>query len=354
MKNGVLSAAALLAVFGLLLVGCDSGPDAGGGENGGDNGGSNLSGSITIEGSSTVEPISTKAGEEFNKDYPGVNVAVSGQGTGNGFKALSKKECDVSGASRPIKASERDACNEAGLRFYEIPVAYDGLSIVVNKANDFVDQLTVEQLKMIFREDMAVTMWNEVDPSWPEEEITIYAPGVASGTHDYFREVIGKKDDKNIRSDETITLSEDDKLLVTGVKGEEFSIGFFGFSYYKENEDDLKVVPIVDPNTGEAVTPTEATIESGEYAPFSRPLFIYVNAESYQRAEVAEFVDFYLENAAMIAEGARYVPLPAEIYAAARDRLDKDMSGTHYLDEEGEKRSGPVSDVYVEGNLISE
>ncbi|MCP4096837.1 MAG: phosphate-binding protein, partial [Planctomycetaceae bacterium] len=157
----------------------------------GDN--SSLSGNITIEGSSTVEPISNRAKEKFNGSFPNVNISVSGQGTGNGFKALGAKECDVSDASRPIKQKELEVCKSTGINFYEIPVAYDGLTIVVNKKNDFVDELTVEQLKQIFREDTAAKTWKDVNDAWPDKQITIYAPGIASGTHDYFVEVIGKK-----------------------------------------------------------------------------------------------------------------------------------------------------------------
>ncbi len=347
----------LIAVLAAgLLAGCGS-PDSrmmSGSSNGSASGGNaELAGRISIEGSSTVEPISLKAKEEFNKQYPGVNISVSGQGTGNGFKALAKKECDVSDASRPIKKKELDSCNAASLKFVEVPVAYDGLTIVVNKSNDFVDQLDVEQLKKIFREDLAAKTWQEINPDWPAEEITIYAPGIASGTHDYFMEVIARGADAGMRSDGQITLSEDDKLLVTGVKGEDYSIGFFGFSYFEANRDELKAVPIVGKD-GNPVTPSMATIESGEYSPFSRPLFIYVNTESYQRAEVREFVDFYLANISDIVTRARYVPLPADVYATARNNLDKGLTGTHYLDENGEKRPGGVSSVFVESNLVGQ
>ncbi len=339
-----------------LIAGCGntdtpSSSAGAGGSSGAAN--TNLSGSIVIEGSSTVEPISLKAKEEFNKQYPGVNISVSGQGTGNGFKALANKECDLSDASRPIKQAELDSCNAAGVKFLEVPVAYDGLTIVVNKDNDFVDQLDVEQLTKIFREDLAVKSWKEINPEWPDEEITIYAPGIASGTHDYFMEVIGKDAEAGMRSDGQITLSEDDKLLVTGVEGEKYAIGFFGFSYYEANKDELKAVKIVN-SDGTAVMPGMATIESGEYAPFSRPLFIYINTESYRRAEVREFVDFYLAQVADLVTQARYVPLPTDVYKRVRNNLDKGLTGTHYLDGKGEKRSGAVASVFVESNLTGQ
>ena len=178
-------------------------------------------------------------------------------------------------------------------------------------------------------------------------------PGIASGTHDYFVEVIGKKDKKGLRpGDEYCSLSEDDKQLVTGVEGSKYSIGFFGFSYYEANKDALKIVPIVDPKTKKAVTPSMATIESGEYAPFSRPLFIYVNPEQYSRLEVKKFVDFYVDNAKEIVSKASYVPLPDSVYSAAKTHLEKGLTGTHYLTADGEKRPGGIVELYKEENLI--
>jgi len=339
-------------VAGIGFVGCEGPADQGLSENGaGVPATSNLSGSVAIEGSSTVEPISNKAKEMFNERHPGVSVSVSGQGTGNGFKALAKAECDFSDASRPIKAKELKSCQDAGVQFIEIPVAYDGLTIMVNKENRFVNQLTIHQLKQIFREDSTATRWSDIDPSWPEEEIVIFAPGIASGTHDYFVEVIGKKDDKGMRSDSLITLSEDDKLLARGVKEDPYAIGFFGFAYYEADADNLNAVPIVN-SQGDAVAPTRETIENGTYEPFSRPLFIYVNAESYRRLEVSEFVNFYLLNIADIVNAAQYVPLPQEIYTAAMENLENGRTGTHYLTPDGEKRSGGIRDVFQPDNLL--
>lgn len=347
-------AVAVCAILALSL-GCENPKQSGGTGTGTEtkegSGAASLSGSVSIEGSSTVEPISNKAKEMFNAKFSGVNVSVSGQGTGNGFKALAAKECDVSDASRPIKGKEFDTCKEAGVSFFEVPVAYDGLTIVVNKENDFVTELTVDHLKKIFREDMAAKTWKEVNEAWPDEKISIYAPGIASGTHDYFVEVIGKADKKGLRSDDQTMLSEDDKSLVTGVKGDKFAIGFFGYSYFEANRDELKAVMIVNPSSSKAVMPSVDTIESGEYAPFSRPLLIYVNAESYQRAEVKEFVDFYLKNIVEIVKGADYVPLPKEVYDAAAERIAKEMVGTHYVDADGKKREGSVKEVYKADNL---
>jgi phosphate transport system substrate-binding protein len=362
MKKEVLAVA--IAAMLVVSFGCDSKPTptsstgasgvteaTGTSDQSGSEANKSLSGSVTIEGSSTVEPISNRAKEKFNEKYSNVNVSVSGNGTGNGFKALSSKECDVSDASRPIKAKEQKLCKEAEINFYEIPVAYDGLTIVINNENDFVKSLNVEQLTKIFREDFAAKTWKDVNEDWPDEKISVFAPGIASGTHDYFIEVIGKKDGKGMRNDDQTMKSEDDKSLVTGVKGDKFAIGFFGYSYYEANKDELKAVPIANED-GVAVTPSIETIESGEYAPFSRPLFIYVNSESYQRAEVKEFVDFYLDNVVDIVKDASYVPLPSEIYQAARDHIVKDLTGSHYLTEDGEKREGGVTTVYTVENLI--
>ena len=280
-----------------------------------------------------------------------MNISVGGEGTGNGFKALAAGECDISGASRPIKKKELDNVNAAEIKFVEVPVAYDGLTIVVNPANDFVTSLTVDQLKKIFREDFAAKTWKDVDPSWPAEKISLYIPGSASGTFDYFKEVIGKKDGKTLRSDSQVQDSEDDKMLVTGVKGEKFAIGFFGYSYYDANRDGLKAVSIVNPKTEKAVMPSIETIKSGDYAPFSRPLFVYVNTNSYQRLEVEEYVLFMFDNLSEIVEAAGYVPLPQEVTDAALDNVETTKVGTHFVDKEGEKRSGALESVFVPENL---
>ena len=310
-----------------------------------------LAGNVNIQGSSTVQPISNKCQELFNKEFPKVNISVGGEGTGNGFKALAAGECDISGASRPIKKKELDNVNAAEIKFVEVPVAYDGLTIVVNPANDFVTSLTVDQLKKIFREDFAAKTWKDVDPSWPAEKISLYIPGSASGTFDYFKEVIGKKDGKTLRSDSQVQDSEDDKMLVTGVKGEKFAIGFFGYSYYDANRDGLKAVSIVNPKTEKAVMPSIETIKSGDYAPFSRPLFVYVNTNSYQRLEVEEYVLFMFDNLSEIVEAAGYVPLPQEVTDAALDNVETTKVGTHFVDKEGEKRSGALESVFVPENL---
>ena len=241
---------------------------------------SKLEGTVEIDGSSTVAPITVEAADAFGETCPNVKIPVGVSGTGGGFKRFTKGGTDISDASRPIKFSEFEKCRENGVSFIELPVAYDGLTIVVNKENNWVDQLTVDQLKKIFRDDMKVQKWSDVQAGWPNTEIKIFAPGTDSGTFDYFKEVVVGKDKASIRDD--MSVSEDDNNLVLGVANTKEAIGFFGAAYYFENTDKLKAVKIVNPK-GKAVLPSADTIESGEYAPFSRPLFIYVNSKSARR-----------------------------------------------------------------------
>ncbi len=306
-----------------------------------------LRGRIEIDGSSTVYPISEAVSSAFNKRFPNVSVVVGVSGTGGGFQQFSRGQTDISDASRPIKADEFASCRDSGVQFVELPVAYDGLSIVVHKENTFIDQLTLEEITKIFRADEAATRWSEVRSEWPDSQIQIFAPGTDSGTFDYFMEVVAG-DDGTLRSD--MSTSEDDNVLVTGISGSPRAIGFFGVAYYEENRDKLRAVPVVNPKTGEAVMPTGEAIEGGEYAPFSRPLFIYVNNKSLRRPEVKRFVTFYLDNAAEMAATAGYVPLPEAVYAEAQSRLARRQTGTHYLTAELESRRGPVTEVYVEEN----
>ena len=309
----------------------------------------NLEGTVEIDGSSTVAPISIKAADMFGSVCPKVKVPVGVSGTGGGFKRFTIGETDISDASRPIKAKEFKKCIENGVEFVELPVAYDGLTIVINKANDWVDQLTVDQLKMIFRDDIKASKWSDVKEGWPEEEIKIFAPGTDSGTFDYFKEVMVGKEKASIRDD--MSVSEDDNILVNGVANTKTAIGFFGAAYYFENADKLKAVKIVN-KAGKAVGPSPEAIESGSYNPFSRPLFIYVNAKSLKRPEVKQFVKHYLKNAADIADEVGYVGLPEEISNAAAKCFKGKKTGTHFLDSNMEKRSGSVPDIYKQENLI--
>ncbi|WP_164102666.1 PstS family phosphate ABC transporter substrate-binding protein [Candidatus Laterigemmans baculatus] len=309
-----------------------------------------LTGDVSIDGSSTVYPISEAAAAQFQKRYPNVGVTVGQSGTGGGFKRFTKGETDISDASRSIKQEEFESARQSGAAFVEMPIAFDGLTIVVHPKNDWVDQITVDELKKIFTAEGQAKNWSDVREGWPEKEIAIFAPGTDSGTFDYFNEVVAGEDGQ-MRSD--MSTSEDDNVLVTGVSGSPEAIGFFGVAYYEENKDKLRAVPVVNPQSGEAVLPNPETIESGEYAPFSRPLFIYVNADSLRRPEVKRFAQFYLEQAPELAAETGYVALPASVYDQVRTNLQSRKTGTHYLTEEGESRSGPVTEVYAPENLHS-
>ena len=303
---------------------------------------SKLRGPVRVDGSSTVYPIAEATAEEFSKTAPGVKVTVGVSGTGGGFKRFVNGETDLSNASRAIKKSEIDAAKQKKIEFIELPVAFDGLTIVVNKGNTWTKQLTLDQIKKIFSAGGAKT-WKDVDPSWPADAIKIYSPGTDSGTFDYFKEVVVGKDGK-IRSD--MSVSEDDNVLVKGVEGDKNAIGFFGFSYFVENKEKLTAVPVVNPKSGEAVTPNHDTIEKGTYAPFSRPLFVYVNKDSLSKPHVAAFVDFYIANAAKFSEEVGYVKLPAAIGARATANLKARKTGTQMLDENGKEKAGALGDLY--------
>ena len=309
-----------------------------------------LQGKIEIDGSSTVYPISEAAAANFTKQFPNVSVNVGVSGTGGGFKRFTQGQTDISDASRPIKDSEFAAAKAAGVAFYELPIAYDGLTIVVHKDNNWVDHLTVEEIQKIFNADTAAKSWSSVRAGWPDSEIKIFAPGTDSGTFDYFMEVVAGKEG-SLRDD--MSTSEDDNVLVTGVSGSPAAIGFFGVAYYEENKDKLKSVPIVNPELNQPVSPTAQTIENGTYAPFSRPLFIYVNANSAKRPEVRQFVSYYVKNAAEMARKTGYVALPQAIYDEVTLRTRARKTGTHYLTADNEKRSGAVTEVYKAENLVN-
>ncbi len=301
-----------------------------------------LSGTVKIDGSSTVYPITEAVAEEFAKVAPKVSVTVGISGTGGGFKRFTVGETDISDASRPIKKAELDKAAENKIDFIEIPVAYDGLSIVVNKKNTWCTNLSVDDLKKIFLDGNYAKTWKDVRPEWPATAIKIYAPGTDSGTFDYFKEVVASEKGQSIRGD--MSVSEDDNVLVRGVEGDEGAIGFFGCSYYFENQDKLNVVAI-DGGHG-PVKPSPETIENGTYAPFSRPLFIYVNKKAADRPEVAAFVDFYLNHAPNLVEEVGYVALPKTIYSTAEKNFAAKKAGSQFVDENGEHKKGKVTDIY--------
>ncbi len=305
-----------------------------------------LKGAVKCDGSSTVSPITSAAAEEFKAAAPNVNVTVGVSGTGGGFKRFCAGETDISNASRPIKKEEHDKAVENKIDYIELPIAFDGLSIVINNKNTWVDKLTIDEIRKIYLEGGAKT-WADVRSGWPTTPLKIYSPGTDSGTFDYFKEVVAAKmgkdgKDGSIRGD--MSVSEDDNVLVRGVEGDPGAIGFFGCAYYFENKDKLKVVPI-DSGAG-AITPTHETIETGTYAPFSRPLFIYVNKKAADRPEVKAFVEFYMTKAGELSEAVGYVQLPGEMYSRATANFAAKKTGTQFLDAAGKKVSGPLAKVY--------
>ena len=285
-----------------------------------------LSGDVPIDGSSTVFPITEAIAEGFGELTDGdVRVVVGISGTGGGFKKFCDGETVISNASRPIKQKEVDLCAAAGIDYIELPVAIDGLSVLVNPDNDFVDCMTVAQLNAIWAPESedVVTHWNQVDPSWPAEEIKLYAPGVDSGTFDYFTEAING-DGGLSRGD--FVASEDDNVLVQGIAGDRHSLGYFGYAYYVENQDKLKAIAI--DGGGGCVSPSDAAINNGSYAPLSRPLFIYVAAAAAQEAHVAEFVRYYLgSDGQRLAASVGYIPFPSEVYDLALAKFNAGATG---------------------------
>ena len=285
---------------------------------------------IAIDGSSTVFPITAAVAEEFNKVDSSVRISVAVSGTGGGMKKFGVGETDISNASRPIKEKEEKRATDNQIGFVEIPVAFDGISVVVNKNNSFVDHLTVAELEKIWSASGGVTTWQDVRAEWPAEKIALYGPGTASGTFDYFVEAILGKEG-SMRSD--FSANEDDNVLVTGVAGDDQSLGFFGFAYYAENQERLKVVPIKN-GSAAPVEPSMASINNGTYAPLSRPIFIYVSTESAKRPEVQKFVHFYLENAAKLSEEVGYVALPKPVYTMSKERFEAGITGTIFRSAE--------------------
>ncbi len=298
---------------------------------------SSLEGEIAVDGSSTVFPITEAMAEEFGiLTERGVRVTVGVSGTGGGFKRFCAGETDISDASRPIKDSEVELCAEAGIEFIEVPVAFDGLTVVINPDNDWVDFLTVEELNHIFRPDDYAVTWADVRDGFPDVEIALYAPGADSGTFDYFTEAING--DGGVHRSDNTTFSEDDNVLVQGVSADRGGIGYFGFSYYANNADVLKAVPVVN-DAGNAVTPSNGTINDGSYNPLSRPLFIYVSVASLEREEVAAFVEYFLTDGVWLVDTPEvgYVQLPQAIYAAALSRVENAVTGSAIADaSEGE------------------
>ncbi len=282
-----------------------------------------LTGQVSIDGSSTVFPITEAVAEEFRAVQPGIRVTVGVSGTGGGFKRYTVGELDISDASRLIKDSEKQRSAAAGIEFIELPVAYDGLAVVVNGENSFAQSMTIDELRSMWNRDASAKTWRDIRPGWPDREFHLFAPGQDSGTFDYFTEAINGKSG-NCRAD--ATFSEDDNVLVRGVAGDLDGIGFFGLAYFIENQDKLNCVAI-DGGHG-AVLPSVSTVENGSYAPLSRPLFIYVSPEAAKRPAVDLFVRFYLENAAALSGEVGYVPFPPKLYTAIQERYAKRVLGS--------------------------
>jgi len=281
-----------------------------------------LKGTVKVDGSSTVFPITEAVAEEFGmlKEHRRVRVTVGVSGTGGGFEKFLAGETDINDASRSIKPKEIDKAKRNGIKYIELPVAYDGLSVVVNKMNTWVDYLTVAELHKIWKPGSSIKTWKDIRSSWPDIIIRLYGPGTDSGTFDYFTEVINGKSQVS-RSD--FTKSEDDNVLVKGVAGDKGALGYFGFAYYNENKDKLNIVPIKQGNQ-KPIVPTMTTINNGSYAPLSRPIFIYVNLLSAKKPEVREFIRFYLKHAKELAREVGYIPLPDKEYQKYLQAFEND------------------------------
>jgi phosphate transport system substrate-binding protein len=286
---------------------------------GGTGGGTQLSGNIVIDGSSTVAPITEAIAEEFRKEQSGVQVTVGTSGTGGGFTKFCNGETDISDASRAISDEEKAACAANNIKYQEFRVGLDGLAVVTSAQNQFLDTLTFKQLAEIFKQGGAKT-WNQVDPGFPNEKIEIFAPGVDSGTYDFFNEeVLGDPEEGGMKPRSDYTASEDDNTLVQGIEGEPNSWGYFGYAYFQANKEGLKVIKIAkEGSTG--VEPTTQTVESGDY-PLSRPLYIYVKEDALERAEVGQFVKYYLEQTPQLIADVGYVAAPQEDYAQGLRKL---------------------------------
>jgi phosphate transport system substrate-binding protein len=285
-----------------------------------------LSGRITVDGSSTVYPITQAAAEEFMKLHRRVAIPIGVAGTAGGFKRFVVDDLDICDASRPIEPEEIETCRKTGVDYLEFPIAMDGISVVVNASNTWCDALTVTQLRRIWESHSRIKTWNDIDPSYPKQEIVLYGPDTDSGTFEYFTEVIcGRRG--NSRTD--YTPSSNDNILIQGIEGDVGALGYFGYAYYSMNRGALRALRIVADNdsaagkqaTATGVIPSEQTILNGQYKPLSRPLFLYVNRRALTRPEVRAFLTFYIENAASLVPEVHDIPLPSARAAESRERL---------------------------------
>jgi phosphate transport system substrate-binding protein len=287
---------------------------------------------ITVDGSSTVFPVTEAVAEEFQKANRGARVTVGSSGTGGGFQKFCRNETDISDASRPIKVTELEACSKAGIDFIELPVAYDGIAIVVHPSNDWAASMTVAELKKLWEPAAqgTVTRWNQIRPSWPDKEIHLFGAGVDSGTFDYFTEAIVGKEAQS-RGD--YTSSEDDNVIVQGVSGDESALGYFGYAYYEQNKDKLKLVAVDDgdaANGAGPIAPSPETVAGGTYRPLSRPIFIYAKVKALDRPEVLKFVEFYLSQGAPLVREVGYIPMTEREQELVRSRFSTRRTGTMF------------------------
>jgi phosphate transport system substrate-binding protein len=289
-----------------------------------------VEGTLSIDGSSTVYPITEAVAEEFQKANPGARVTVGISGTGGGFKKFCAGETDISDASRPIKPTEVDACKAKGIEYIELPIAYDGLAVVVNPKNTWATCMTVPELKTMWAPEAQgkVEKWSQVRPGWPDKDIHLFGPGVDSGTYDYFTEaVVGKE--HSSRGD--FQSSEDDNVLVQGIANDPLALGFFGFAYYEENKGKLRLLGIDDgkaENGAGCIQPSPQTVENGTYQPLARPLFIYVKKSVADTPLVKTFVKFYTDKAASLVGEVGYIPFKPDAYALVQHRFDKGVTGS--------------------------
>jgi len=297
----------LSLVSGLLFVSCSSNKSS---KNA-------LSGTIKIDGSSTVYPITEAVAEQYRSVQPDVRVTAGSSGSGAGFKKFARGETDISDASRAITDEETQACHENGIQFKELKVALDGIAIVVNPNNDWIDDISVAQLKKIWQPDSKVKTWSDIDSSWPDQEIHLFGPNTAHGTYDFFTEEIMGESGAS-RSDYNSV--SDYNVAVQGISTDKYALGYFGLAYYEENMSKLKLLGVID-NGGDPVKPSTETVSSGTYTPLSRPLFIYVSKKAAQRKEVQSFVNFYLTNADSLAKAVGYVQMPQSAYDTQQQKF---------------------------------
>lgn len=289
---------------------------------------------IKIDGSSTVFPVTEAVSEEFQTEKKGsVQITVGISGTGGGFKKFCRGETDVQNASRPILAKEMEECRKSNVKYFELPVGFDAIAVVVNPKNDWLKSITVDELKAMWQPEAQgkIKTWKQVNAAWPDQELKLYGAGADSGTFDYFTEAVTGKS-KASRGD--YTASEDDNTLVLGVSNDKGALGFLPLSYYESNKAKLKLVPVVGgdkaPKKKTAVAPNKKTVIDGSYYPLSRPIFIYVSEASYKKPEVKEYTEFYLKNATTLVSQVNYIPLPEKAYKTGADNLKKNKLGTAF------------------------